>query len=326
MNAASVVLVTGGTGLIGARVVHALQSHGVSVVAYDRSLRPDRLGSDAERVQLVSGDVTGAELLSATMSTYAVTHVIHLGAILTLEAERDPIAAITANNIGTATVFDVSARHGVRRVVFAGSTGMYGTRRQYERLLGRAVVDEEDPVMPTNLYVATKMLNEVLARTYRRRGIDIVGLRPVLTYGEGVFTTAAGIINKALHDLATTQRAAVGDPWARDSRINVMHVDDCADLFARLCLASGALRHDVYNAGTGEYASIGEMLEQAASTLGGGTVDFESTSTDGASSVGVPLYDFPDVDSSRVRSELGWTPKFDFAAGARAVMAAATRE
>jgi len=319
----TVVLVTGGTGHIGARVVLALRRRQVDVVVYDRRPRPERLGTVAESVRLVAGDIADERLLGEVLIRYGVTHVIHTGAVLGFESARDAKGAIEANCIGTAAVFELAERHELSRVVWASSTGLYGTRRQYEHLLGRHVVDESDPPMPATLYAATKQLNETLAAMYRSRGVDVVALRPVLTYGWGAFATAAGIVNAALRDLALTGRAFVGDPWARDSRINAMHVDDCAELFVELCLRDRALEHGVYNAGTGEYASIGEMLGQAAELVGGAEVRFESDSPAGPSSAGIPLYDFPDVDSTRIRSEWGWQPRYRFAAGAEAVMAEA---
>lgn len=95
-----------------------------------------------------------------------------------------------------------------------------------------------------------------------------------------------------------------------------MHVHDCAEQFVETCMRPDPMKRLVYNSGTGEYRSVGEMAELAAGLSPGASIDFER---DGASPTVESLadYDFADVSSEALRDELGWRARFDFTTGIR---------
>jgi UDP-glucose 4-epimerase len=200
-------------------------------------------------------------------------------------------------------------------MVYASSISVYGTRALYQGMFGRGTVNEDDPPLPDNLYGSTKLLCEGLALQARRQGLDVVGLRPVVTYGLGRLTGGAGILNAAMRDAALTGRGVVTQPWLPQARLNTMYVKDCADMFVRTCLHERPLERPVYNMGIGEYLSVREMMDLAEKSLpAGARIDFEPPSATGGA---IEPLDLPDVDSSAIRTELSFSSRYSFESAAR---------
>jgi UDP-glucose 4-epimerase len=305
------VLVTGGTGLIGSHVAKSLLRLGATPVLVDLRPNLDNISGIVDRVHVETGDVTDSSMLVRICRERRVTRVIHLAALLTMDASRDPAESIRTNCIGTASVFGLSREPGIRRTVWTSTAAVYGTRPFYERVLGRHTVDEDDPVAPDNMYAGTKQMCEVLAREFASRGADIVGLRPVMTFGVERFSGAVGVLTQAIRDAVLEGYGVIGPPWSARTSINPMYVKDCADLIVRAVLHDAPLRRNVYNMGSGEYLSLQTMADLALAAMPAGSrIDF------GASPSGqgdqIPQFDFPDLDSSRLRDELEWTPAYDF--------------
>lgn len=191
------ILVTGGTGFIGTWVLRELQTRGLAAVALDVAPVPARwnriLGpAAAAHLPLVLGDLTDRVLLDRLFDTHAVTHVIHLAALLTPACQRDPWLACQVNILGTVALFEaLRARPAqVRGLAYASSLAVYGPEVDDVPLnrggtegsaTARSGGSENQP--PT-FYGATKKAVELLARQYwLHYGIRSVGLRPHVVYG-----------------------------------------------------------------------------------------------------------------------------------------------
>jgi nucleoside-diphosphate-sugar epimerase len=312
------VLITGGSGHIGSAVARRVRALGGTPVLFDVRHNPANLHG-LEDVTFVQGDIASFSDVATAVAGHGVGRVIHLGAVLTRESVAHPLHAIEVNAGGTANVLECARLFGVARVVWASSAAVYGQRSRYAGWANPGALDEDAPPIPEDLYAATKYLNEVLARQYRAAGLNVVGLRPVMTYGAGTFTTMVGILNEAIRCAALGGEARVTRPWQRDSAINPIFVDDCADLFAVAALREQVLSRDIYNTGTGEYLTIGAMMD-IVSEVTGQRVVFEPEPLD-AGDFAVPDFDFPDLDSGRLREELDWRPGHSFAQGVERLVA-----
>lgn len=307
------ILITGGTGLIGGHVARKALAHGLRPVLFDRDPVIANIADIADRVTLVRGDVGNlADLLDATQR-HGVTRMVHLAAVLTIQAAARPAAAVTANCLGTANVFHVARIFDLHRVVYASTAAVYAPRPFYEQLLDRHRVDENDPPMPYDLYGSTKLMCEGLAAQAVRDGQDVVGLRPVMTFGVGRLNGAVGILNRAMRDATLTGRGIVTRPWSPGTAINPMYAKDCADIFLRAALAPKRFTRPVYNLGTGEYLSIQQMMDLVLEALPkGAVIEFEDVVADEGGGIPIPGFDYADLDSSALREELGWTPGYDY--------------
>ena len=120
------MLVTGGTGNIGMYAVAEFIRRGHDVVVLDRVSASPILQSIAPAARIVQGDILDVEHMSRTVEANAVDHILHLAAFLGPESSSDPIKAVTVNCQGTANVFDVALRHGVKRVCWSSSIAAIG--------------------------------------------------------------------------------------------------------------------------------------------------------------------------------------------------------
>lgn len=310
------VLVTGGTGLIGAQVARSLLDRGLHPVLLDVVPDEGAISDMAGRVTVVSGDVTDRADVAMAMAMVSGGRVIHLASLLGTTTTRDPARGIEVNTIGTEIVFAAARAAGVQRVVWASSQSVYGRRDQYEALLGRGQVSEDDPAVPRDVYGGTKLLNELLAEHHAAMGLDVVGLRPVLTIGPARQSGAVGDLVGAWRDVIVSGHGVVRSPWSPQGRVNPIHVHDCAEQFVVTCLHPDRLRRLVYNTGTGEYRSVGEMGRAAVSIATDGSIDYEVSDDERVAALAI--YDFADVDSSALRNELGWVARHDLESGLKA--------
>ena len=178
------VLVTGGTGVIGAEVARLLLAQGEErVILFDRNPSTQRLGDAADRVEVIRGDLGIFSHVLDAVKQVQPTAIYHLGGMLSLLCEVDPPAAIQSNALGTFHVLEAARLFAVPQVLFASSIATYGDD------LDDGLLDDVTLQRPALLYGATKLFGELLGRFYRRKyGLDFRGLRYPVIVAPGVTT------------------------------------------------------------------------------------------------------------------------------------------
>lgn len=120
-------LVTGGAGFIGSHLVEALVATGCRVTVLDNLSTGHRrnLTGLGGPVTFVEGDIRDADLLNQV--TQGCEVVFHQAAVVSVsQSVEDPAHSCEVNGLGTVRVLDASRRNGVRRVVMASSSAVYG--------------------------------------------------------------------------------------------------------------------------------------------------------------------------------------------------------
>jgi UDP-glucose 4-epimerase len=204
------ILVTGGTGLVGAYAVGMLLERGERPVVFDVALNERLLGAvgvDAARVTLVRGDMMDLPALISALRDNDCDRIIHLAAFLGEEVQRRPYSGVRLNFMGTINVFEAARLEKVSRVIFPSSGTVYlGSLGE-----GLSKVDESIPMNPPSVYAATKASCEFMGRAYAKRyGFEFICLR----YTGGLYGPSPAAL-KATREIAIQQmiRAAVkGDP------------------------------------------------------------------------------------------------------------------
>jgi UDP-glucose 4-epimerase len=170
------ILVTGGSGFVGATLVRRLVVAGHSVRIFDNYSTGDPsylAGVDAE---LVKGDIRDAAALDAALA--GIQSVVHLAAAgSVVESVADPAANFDVNVLGTFRVLDAARRAGSERVVLASTGGA---------LIGEATppVNERSVPKPISPYGASKLAGEGYAHAFAKAyGLDTVALRFANAYG-----------------------------------------------------------------------------------------------------------------------------------------------
>ena len=291
------ILVTGGKGFIGARLVRELVRRGEQVICMDLRASPGRLADIAGRVTFVDGDISDRAAIDHVLATHPVDRIAHM--VFYLAEERgvsarpeDPEGLYRQEmimNTGTFHVFEAARKAGIRRLVYPSSVQYHAGDEPWE---GPEPVTEGSPARPTSLYGIGKLLCERLAGEYNRlHGAEYITLRIPGAYGPGAMIGARGI------NLVAT-RGAMGQPVALpyrpDQRVVLAHVDDIAFAFAQ-ALALPAMQSPVYHIGGHDvsFADIAALGRQITPEL---EVSFASDA---------PLRGSYSIDCSLIESELG---------------------
>jgi UDP-glucuronate 4-epimerase len=182
------VLVTGAAGFIGSTLVERLLADGREVIGvdsfdpfYPESIKRRNLtrALGARRFRLEHVDIRDAGRLERIFADSAFDGVVHLAALAGVRPSLERPAQYADVNVhGSAVVFEVAARHGRPRVVFASSSSVYGERED-------GPFRETDPVeRPISPYAATKRAGELVAHTFHHaHGLSVTCARIFTAYG-----------------------------------------------------------------------------------------------------------------------------------------------
>jgi UDP-glucose 4-epimerase len=171
-------LVTGGGGFIGSNVVRALLARGDEVRVLDNFSTGSRanLAGLEHDVQLVEGDLRSYERVHAAVRGAEV--VFHQGALPSVpRSVQDPLTTTAVNIEGTLNVLLAARDEGVRRIVNASSSSVYGNTGELPRVETQA----PDPISP---YAVAKLAAERFCTSFSRvYGMEIVSLRYFNVFG-----------------------------------------------------------------------------------------------------------------------------------------------
>ncbi len=284
------VMVTGGTGFIGNRIVRKLVDRGEEVVCFDLAPPRANLQPYLDRIQVYRGDITQVPQLLEAINTHGVERIIHMAALLPPDTEERPHFAMQINIQGTNNIFEVARWTGIKRVVYASSIAAYGVQDTF----GDRPVNEEDLAAPVNVYGMTKAANDFAALKYTDLyGLDLRGVRICTVFGHGRVTGMTGIIGGLLMSLPAIGQP-ISMPFHQDELSPMIHAEDAAEIFVRVALAE-TLNHPIYISG-GHLCNIGEMADIVRSII----PDAQISTGDQA----VPhIYR---VDNSRMLADLGY--------------------
>lgn len=179
-------LVTGGAGFIGSHLIETLLILDQEVVCldnletgYEKNLDAVRsaVGSEkSERLTFINGDI--ADFDTCRTACDGVDHILHQGALGSVPRSiEDPVASHLANTTGTLNIFAAAREQGIRRVVYASSSAVYGDEPNLPK-----VEDRTGKVLSP--YAATKAIAEVYAESFAScYGMEFAGLRYFNVFG-----------------------------------------------------------------------------------------------------------------------------------------------
>src|SRR6059036_3711258 len=245
------VLVIGATGFIGPRLIRRLVARGEQVVGMDLNPGAATFAGAPISAPVVRGDVTQFEDVMRTVLDVKPERLINLAYGLGA-GEGNPHQVMRLDILGMDNCFEAARLGGVKRVVYASSIAVSGQQSHF----GDRLVNEDDPTYGTSQYAMHKIFNEFQARKYiKNYGMSITGVRPANVTGPD---KVRGSVDHVQIMTEAARGKAVHLPKKGQMRL-LIHVEDIAEVFARVLLAD-APRHHLYNSG-GIPVSIGELAD-----------------------------------------------------------------
>jgi UDP-glucose 4-epimerase len=171
-------LITGGAGFIGSNLAEALVRDGERVRVFDNlsSGSLDNLAAIRDRVEVVEGDLRDYDAVAAAMR--GVSYVAHQAALRSVERSvDDPLSSDAVNVHGTLHVLQAAREAGVKRVVYASSSSVYGDNPALPK------VEDHTPA-PVSPYAVSKLAAEHYCRVFSKLyGVETVSLRYFNVFG-----------------------------------------------------------------------------------------------------------------------------------------------
>ncbi|MEK6813276.1 MAG: SDR family oxidoreductase [Nitrospirota bacterium] len=303
------VLVTGGAGFIGSNLVLALLDRGDRVRVLDNfatgsrdnldGIEPDR----ADRLDVVEGDIRDqAACREACRGVEVVYHQAALGSVP--RSIEDPSTTDAVNIHGTVNIFSAGREAGVRRIVYASSSSVYGDEPTLPKVEGRIG-------RPLSPYALTKLTNERYADLFASLyGMTLVGLRYFNIFGprqspDGPY---AAVIPRFIQALLSKKAATInGD--GEQSR-DFTYVANAVQANIKAADAGLPAGHHVFNVACGERFTLNELHRVLA-----GMVESPVPPIHGPARPGDVRHSLADIMA--IQERLGYAPETDMEAGLR---------
>jgi nucleoside-diphosphate-sugar epimerase len=259
-------LVTGAAGFIGSNLVEALLRRGEQVIGVDNFIsgKRENIRPFLERIRFVEGDVRDPALCAELCR--GVDFVLHQAALSSVpHSVADPLTVNDHNVNGTLHMLLAARDAGVKRLVYAASTSVYGDATALP-------TDESIPPNPLSPYAVSKYVGELYCKVFHELyGLSTIGLRYFNVFGprQDPHGPYAPVISKFAHAILRGERPVIfGDG---EQTRDFCYVDNVVQANLKACVAPASASGRSYNIGSGERISIralaGRLLERLGSDL-----------------------------------------------------------
>jgi dTDP-glucose 4,6-dehydratase len=301
------IFVTGGAGFIGSQFVRNALSGGypelgeVQVTVFDALTYAGNLANldpvkDAAGYEFVKGDITDLDQVDAALPGHDA--VVHFAAESHVDRSISGATPFVVTNVlGTQVLLEAALRHGVAPFVHVSTDEVYGS-------IAEGSWPETDPLQPNSPYAASKASSDLIALAYHRtHGLDVRVTRCSNNYGP--YQYPEKVIPLFVTNLIDDRLVPLyGDGQnVRDW----LHVDDHCQGIEKVL--RGGRAGEIYNIGGGTELTNRELTDRLLAAFGKGEESIDHVEDrlghDRRYS----------VDWTKIRDELGYSPKHDFDSG-----------
>jgi nucleoside-diphosphate-sugar epimerase len=233
-NKPEAILVTGGSGFLGAEVCHQLIAAGQRVIDVRHRAMP------ASDVISISADIAEYQQLEAIFLEHKISTIIHMAAMLTTNSNQNPDLAFQVNVLGSNNLLELTHRYGVKRFVYSSSYSALGYRPIEE-----CPVDETVAPTPGNFYGETKRFVEMLGTSYAQKfGFQFAAGRMGAVVGPGKALPTSSWRMDIFNMLKTGGK--IETKFAPQVTLTISHLENTARAMVTLALAE-KVQHNIYN-------------------------------------------------------------------------------
>lgn len=249
------ILVTGGTGMIGANLVHRMVDSGVRpAVAKRTGSDLSRLINVADGIETVDMDLTDSHSTMNAVAAIRPDIIFHLAGSFFNPPTLTAVEHMMANAIGTLHLLDAAVNHGKPKIVYSGSASVYA---------GAACLSENSPLAPGTAFGASKAAATLLGATYAKmHGLPFVELRVFSAFGpwERKERLIPYTIHRALDGMAV-------DIGHGEQQRDFVYVDDIVDAFL-LAAVTDLAPGEIINLSSGHGYAIRDVAERLLKLMG----------------------------------------------------------
>jgi len=299
---ATTILVTGGAGFIGSHIVDRLVDLGADVVVLDdlSSGKLENLAQNQEKVKFIKGDIRNEKDLEAALD--GVDAVSHQAAWRSVpKSVNKPWEYNEVNVGGTLKLFLKAKERGIKKIVCASSSSVYGERDSFPE-------EESEAPKPISPYAVTKLIVEHYSYVFSKLyNMEIVNLRYFNVYGprQSLDDEYAVVVPKFINCLLKGESPPIyGDG---DQERDFTYIGNVVDINLQ-CLIKENIAGEAFNVGLGSPNSVNNLFRKLKEIIGS---DVEPNYC--------PLR-LGDVrkthaDMGKAKELLGFSPKVDFTQG-----------
>lgn len=261
------VLLTGVAGFIGAAVCKRLLAAGATVVGvdnlndyYDPELKRARLADIGPALDFRLADIADAGAMERIFESEHFDVVINLAAQAGVRYSlENPRAYAESNLVGFLNVLEGCRRNGVKHLVYASSSSVYGLNDEVP------FTEEQKTDRPASLYAATKKSNELMAHAYAHLyGFACTGLRFFTVYGPwGRPDMAPFLFADAILNGRSIKVFNNGD-MERD----FTYIDDVAEMVLRAAMMPPKAKFSIFNVGNSAPVRLGDFIAEIERATG----------------------------------------------------------
>jgi UDP-glucose 4-epimerase len=255
-------LVTGGAGFIGSHIVEELANLGEAVRILDNfsTGRRENIQPFLDKIELVEGDIRSYHIVRQAVED--IDFILHQAALPSVPRSiKDPITTNEVNVVGTLHILDAAKEAGVKRVVYASSSSIYGN----SEVLPKREDMQPNPLSP---YANSKLAGENYCRIFTNiYGLETVCLRYFNVFGprQDPNSQYSAVIPRFIKLIKEEKRPTIyGDGEASRDFTYVSNVVR-ANLLA--CNAHNAVG-EVFNIACGERITINHLVQRIGDILG----------------------------------------------------------
>ena len=252
-------LVTGGGGFIGSHIASYLVEQGHEVVVLDNFSTGKRSNISDSRIQVIEGDIRDFEAVNTAVQ--GVDAVFHQAALCSVpRSVADPLSTHAVNTTGVLNVLEASRRNGVRRVVFASSSSVYGNSETLPK-------HEQMPTAPLSPYAVSKLIGEHYCQLYWSMfGLETVALRYFNVFGprQDPASEYAAVIPKFMK--AILQRSSIQIYGDGKQTRDFTYIDNVVQANVAAALSPTAAGR-IMNVACGDRWSLLELVNQLEAIL-----------------------------------------------------------
>jgi len=296
------ILVTGGAGFIGSRLVVELVKRGYYVKVLDNLSRGsvDQIKPliESNDVEFINGDIRNVRLVDSVMN--GVDYVFHEAATNINRSVKYPGESFDINFNGSYVVFKSAKEHNIKKVLFASSASVYG---QPDVL----PMKEDGIFSPITSYCTCKLASEYLLTSL---DLKYIVFRYFNVYGAGqrvdaYYTSVINTFKKNL--LSGLQPVIAGDG---NQSMDFIHVDDIVS--ANILGLESNVSNEIFNVGSGTSTTVRELAYKLIELMG--------KEVEPVFSPRKVIVDTRQADIQKIHKLLGFTPRVTLEDGLREIV------